>query len=358
MLGIYAKGGCERLMPDESYGLIVAGNQNEIKESYKKWADQPVDQVMMGSDVKSSGFDRDPVYETTLAKPFSVTGPGTFLGKAQRTLIFEPSTTKGWMFRRDDLPAEEPIRVSVDNVWKIVRNIVLRSGSVHNYMRMVEHIIALKIGMELDNVMIRLYSGDPPLFDRSSMDLVEGVEEAGIVDLRERRGYVTVKEPVTIGGANGSFLTFLPAEAGYRGLVVDCAVDFPSAIGKQRIQFKVCRETFRHGAQARTNTTLGMLIYCRTIGKIFADVRNLGYTNKNILIAGRRKYFNEPQLVHDGKSLEAVWHRAVLDLLAAIALIDGGFLAGRVISYKSGHLLDVEMIRQLNNLDLLEKVVG
>ena len=86
---------------------------------------------------------------------------------------------------------------------------------------------------------------------------------------------------------------------------------------------------------------------------VFADVRNLGYTRRNILIAGPHHYFNRPGLVHQGKSLEAVWHRAALDLLAAVALIDRGRLAGRITSYKSGHVLDVQMVRELYERDLL-----
>ena len=66
--------------------------------------------------------------------------------------------------------------VSIRNVWTSARNIVLRSGNPHNYLRMVEHIIALRLGMGVDDVVISTNSGDPPLFDRSSVDLVEAVE--------------------------------------------------------------------------------------------------------------------------------------------------------------------------------------
>ena len=99
-----------------------------------------------------------------------------------------------------------------------------------------------------------------------------------------------------------------------------------------------------------------MMLYCKTIGKLFADVRGLGYTTKNILIAGPRRYFNKPGLMYNGKSLEAVWHRACLDLLAAIALVDRGRLCGKVVSYKAGHALDCQMIKELCTSDLLVEV--
>ena len=56
-----------------------------------------------------------------------------------------------------------------------------------------------------------------------------------------------------------------------------------------------------------------MMLYCKTIGRVFADVRNLGYTRENSLVAGRQRYLNTPRLLHAGKSLEAVWHRAIMD---------------------------------------------
>ncbi len=337
-------------MSNMDYGRVLVGDEDVLRPSYDRFTAQNIDQEML--DVPEGDVEWR---QTTLGNPVSVTGPGTFLGKAERTLKFEPTTHQGWFFDREDLPDSLPIAVSVQNVWTIVRNIVLCSGSPHNYMRMVEHIVALKY-LGLDNVLIRMDSGDPPLFDRSSMDIVEAIEHSGIVTQHEPAHCVTVKEPVTVVGDNGGFLTFEPPPAGSRRLMVDCAIDFPTAIGRQRIRYDVNRKTVRHGAFARTNTNLWMMLYCKTVGKVFADTRNLGYTLKNILVAGPRRYVNKPHLIHNGKSLEAVWHRGVLDLLAAVALIDHGRFVGVIKSYKAGHALDVEMVRELYQRDLLEDV--
>jgi UDP-3-O-acyl-N-acetylglucosamine deacetylase len=338
-------------MSGESHGRILAGSADEIARAYEAWSSQAVDQEMIRPAGKARRF------QTTIGEAVAVAGPGTFLGKATRTLRFEPTVEEGWWLNRVDLKDSLPIHVAVSNVWTTIRNIVLCSGSPHNYMRMVEHIIALKIGMGLDNVVICVDSGDPPLFDRSSMDLVEAIDRAGIVETSLPMKYVTVREPVTVGGRNGSFLMLLPLEEGAeRSLEVDCAIDFKCAIGKQRIRFTANGEAFRHGAVARTNTTLGMMIYCLTIGKLFADTRRLGYTSRNILIAGGRKYLNEPRMIHNGTSLEAAWHRACLDLLAALALIERGSLVGKVVSYKAGHSLDILMVKRLYQNKLLVPV--
>ena len=333
-------------------GRVLAGGAESIKRSYERFAAQRIDDIRI-TDGEEAGFsDR----KTTVAAPCAVTGPGTFSRRAQRTLTFKPSQTPGWWIRRVDLPEQLPILVSARNVWTAQRNIVLRSGSPHNYLRMVEHIVALRMGCGVDNLLIESGSGDPPLFDRGSLDLVEALSASGVRELDETAVHVTVKEPVTIVGDRGDFVTLLPSEKWQRKLRVDCAVDFPSAIGRQRILFDVNRETFLHGAAARTNATRQQLILSHTVGQLFAETRNLGYTTKNILIHGRKRYYNTPMLIHDGRSLEAVWHRATLDLLAAIALIDTGRFIGTVVSYRAGHLLDTRLMTLLYLHDLIEIV--
>lgn len=329
-------------MASSNLGRILEGDPTQLQRSAAAFDAIPVDQ-------DAREWDHAPITQrrTTLAGEASVTGPGTFLGRAARTLTFGPSSADGWWFDRTDQPDQLPIRVCTSNVWTTARNIVLRSGSPHNYMRMVEHIIALKLGMNVDNVTIRMDSGDPPLFDRSSMDLVEAFDAARIVELDDDVPLWTVREPVSIGGPGGSFLTCYPDEQGSGLLEVDCAIDFRTAIGRQRLRTIVTPETFRHGAQARTNTTFARMLFSKTVGKLFADVRNLGYTTRNILIAGRFGYFNEAKMLHDGKSLEAVWHRLMMDLVAALSLIDEGRFVGSVKSYKAGHTLDVLLLKRL-----------
>lgn len=340
--------------PKHAEGLVLAGQVDDIRRAIERFEAIPVDCDLMD---EAAPVTERPQY--TIAHEVSAEGPGTFLGSTQRRVTFKPSDQPGWWFNRADHGEFLPVGVSVLNVWTtggVVSNIVLRSGPPSNYIRMVEHIVALRLGFDVDNVLIEMDSGDPPLFERGSMELVEALEQAGKRVVPGPVEYVTVKETVTIAGPKGSFLTLVPATPARPMLTVDCAVDFKSAIGCQRIRFPLNNKNFRHGAAARTNSTTGKKLYCQTIGKLFADIRNLGYTDKNVLIAGRRRYLNTPALIHNGKSLEAVWHRAVLDLFAALALIDRGRFLGHVISYKAGHTLDVDMVRLLYQRDLLETV--
>ena len=331
-------------------GRILAGHEATIRAAQGRLAEQAIDQTDFCTGTGYSGR------RTTLGSSASVTGPGTFYRRAQRTLVLKPSTQPGWWIERTDHAEQLGIAVSARNIWTSQRNIVLRSGSPHNYLRMVEHIVALRLGMGVDDLIIATAAGDPPLFDRGSLDLVEAIETAGIVERDEPATFVTVREPVTIGGDRGDFITLLPAAPGQRHLRLDCAVDFTSAIGQQRIQFDLTPRSFRHGAEARTNASLAQMILSKTVGVLFADMRNMGYNVHNILIHGRHKYFNAPKLIHQGKALEPVWHRATLDLLAALALIDTGRFVGTAISYRAGHTLDCRLASLLYRHELLEVV--
>ncbi len=330
---------------------VVSGHHADARASWDTLMNMPVDEERIEEDPLPLRTRR-----RTVAKAVTVQGPGTFFGKETRTIEILPTEREGWWFDRADLPDSLRIGVGIHNVWTtgaIVSNIVLRSGSPHNYVRLVEHIIALRMGMEIDDVVIRIDSGDPPLFDVGSMPLVEAMEEAGMQESDYPMRYVTVKEPVAFSQDGGKLLVFEPAEASNPRLELDVGIDFPTAIGQQRIRFVLNRSSFRHGAHARTNTSFQKKLYCQTVGKVFADVRNLGYTNQNVLVAGKHKYHNVPGLMHEGKSLEASWHRAVLDLLAAVALIDRGHFLGKISSYKAGHGMDVDAVNQLYRNDLL-----
>lgn len=332
---------------DYYLGRVIIGRAELLGEAFARFKDQPVDLDLTRPDGAPYPYS---MKRTTLAGRCSVSGPGTFEGRERSTLVFSPSPDRGWWIDRTDMPAQFPIPVSVRSVWTTARNIVLRSGNPHNYLRMVEHIIAFRLGMGIDDVTVSVASGDPPLFDRGNLDIYEALEKAGVVETDAPAPFCTVREPLTFVGERGDFLSFLPAKPGEFGLRVDCAIDFPSAIGKQRIIYDLSPETFRTGSEARTNAPRSLVLYTKTVGRLFAETRHIGYTRDNILIHGRDRYYNEPRLKYDelgGKSLEAVWHRATLDLLAAVSLLDAGRFCGTIVSYRAGHTQDVVMCSAL-----------
>lgn len=337
---------------DYTIGKTVFGNSAAIVAAYENFRRLNIDETRLAPD-RSSPFSAK---RMGLALEAQVAGVGTFHGSYKQTLTFAPSERPGWWIRRMDQPEQLDTKVDISNLWTSAQNLVLRSGSPHNYLRMVEHIIALKTGLGVDNVLLKVNSGDPPLFDQSSLPLIKAIEHAKIVETDQDATYVTVREPVAFGGRRGDFLLFLPAENGERNLRIDCGIVWNTVIGEQRVLFDVTPETFRYAALARTNATRKQYVLAKTVGKLFASTRNWGYNDRNILIHGRKRFYTEPRFELNGKFLEPVWHRATLDLMAALALTGEHRFAGTVVSFRAGHTLDCDAVRALYRNDLLVRI--
>ena len=330
---------------------LAVGDKAAFDVARKRFDAQPVDDVRLA---EKPGWCAN---RTTLAGEASVSGVGTFRGSERRTITFAPSDRPGWWIRRTDMPEQLDTAVDIANLWTSARNLVLRSGSPHNYLRMVEHIVALKAGLGLDNVVLKTNSGDPPLFDESSVPLVEAVEKAKMVETGEPATYITVKEPLAFAGNRGDFLMFLPDD-GSRRLRLDVAISWHTIIGDQRVVFDVTPETFRYGAYARTNATHRQYQFAWTVGWLFADTRHLGYNKGNILIHGRHRWYGEPRFQLEGTNrfLEPVWHRATLDLLAALSLTGPDRFVGTVVSFRAGHTQDCDAVRYLYRHNLIARL--
>ena len=339
---------------DYTIGKTIFGSSAAIAAAYDKFRTLKVDEERLLGEDEAYPYSLN---RTTIEGEAPVAGVGTFEGSRKQTITFAPSDKPGWWIRRMDQPEQLDTAVDIANLWTSAQNLVLRSGSPHNYLRMVEHIIALKLGLGVDDVLIKVNSGDPPLFDQSSLPLVKAIEHAKIVEKKEKATFVTVKEPVAFGGKRGDFLLMLPAENGDKRLRIDCGISWNTIIGDERIRFDSSFDTFRYAALARTNATYKQYILAKTVGKLFAATRNWGYNDKNILIHGKNKFHTEPRFPVNGKFLEPAWHRATLDLMAALALTGPHRFAGTVVSFRAGHTLDCDAVRALYRNDLLTEVV-
>jgi len=336
------------MTPDYKIGRTIFGNAAAIASAYEQFKCQAVDEIrLVGSDSPAYSPNR-----TTLAGEAPVAGIGTFKGSEKQTLTFVPSKRPGWWIRRMDLPEQLDTQVDISNLWTSAQNLVMRSGSPHNYLRMVEHIIALKLGLGVDDVLLKVSSGDPPLFEQSSLPLVKAMEHAKIVETDAPATFVTVKEPVAFGGMRGDFLLLLPDDGSHK-LRIDCAIKWNTVIGSQRVLFDATYDTFRYASLARTNATRRQYILAKTVGKFFASTRNWGYNEHNILIHGPKRFYTEPRFPVNGKFLEPVWHRATLDLMAALALTGSDRFCGTIVSFRAGHTLDCDAVRALYRNDLI-----
>ena len=119
-------------MPNYQIGKTIFGNSAAIEAAYNRFCTQKIDEIRLNSD-KSSSY---PLMRQGLLGEASVAGVGTFEGSSKQTITFAPSSKPGWWIRRMDQPEQLDTKVDIANLWTSAQNLVLRSGSPHNYLRM------------------------------------------------------------------------------------------------------------------------------------------------------------------------------------------------------------------------------
>jgi UDP-3-O-acyl-N-acetylglucosamine deacetylase len=233
--------------------------------------------------------------QRTLARPAEVCGIGFLTGAAVRLRFVPAQPNSGIAFVRTDLWPRVRIPATVDQVTGTHRRTTI--GHEPSQVMLVEHVLAALAGLKIENCTIELCACEPPGLDGSSRAFVAELAAAGCVVQSARRPIWAVDEPVSVS-RDGATLTLYPPDG--PGLKVSYLLDYGPGCPIDR--------------QGCTLTV--------TPDRMMAEV------------AGCRRFANEPA------------RHKVLDVLGDLALF-GADLCGHVVAYRSGHPLNVELVRTL-----------
>jgi UDP-3-O-acyl N-acetylglucosamine deacetylase len=274
-------------------------------------------------------------YQRTIGRPADVVGTGFLTGATVR-LRFRPAPAHaGVVFVRADLKGAPEVAASVHNVTGTNRRTTL--GTPPAQVELVEHVLAALAGMRIDNCRVEVNAPEPPGLDGSAARFVAALAEAGVVLQSARREVWAPTRPVTVRDGAAS-LTLAPGGPGLRGLRVSYLLDFGprSPIPSQRHTEVISPEGFCNGVMA-----------CRTflLEEEAEALRRQGLgartTWADLLVFGPRgpirnrlRYANEPA------------RHKVLDVVGDLALF-GRDLCGHVVGCRSGHALNVALVRRL-----------
>ncbi len=270
--------------------------------------------------------------QRTLARPAVVEGVG-FLTGANVRLRFAPAPPNtGVVFVRTDLRPAAHIPARIDHVTGTRRRTTL--GHAPAQVGLVEHVLAALAGTRVDNCHVELDAPEPPGLDGSARRFVEALREAGTVLQAGHRAVWAVDRPVVVGH-DGATLAIHPDDE----LKISYLLDYGpfSPIARQAHTQVISPEGF--AAEVAS---------CRTfiLEEEAAELRRQGLgartTAADLLVFGPRgpidntlRYANEPA------------RHKVLDLVGDLALF-GHDLRGHVVAYRSGHPLNVELVRALS----------
>ncbi len=250
----------------------------------------------------------------------------------------------------------------VDFVTDISRGTTLthNGGSVHT----VEHVLAAIVGLEIDNIQIRLTANEPPIGDGSAEPYVTTLLTSGFEEQKAPRAYLVIDEAISYSNeAKGVEMVALPLANDYRMTVM---VDYHNpALGSQHTGlFSLEKEFIHEFAPARTFCFLHEVEMLRENGLIQGgNLENaivivdreldpdelkrigdkLGITHSVIL--GTNGVLNNRQLRFKN---EPARHK-LLDLLGDLALV-GAPMQSQILAARPGHASNVEFARKLRKV--------
>ncbi|MEW6516064.1 MAG: UDP-3-O-acyl-N-acetylglucosamine deacetylase [candidate division FCPU426 bacterium] len=269
--------------------------------------------------------------QTTIARARSLDGVGLHTGKTC-TLTFAPAPAgTGRIFVRTELPGRPQIHARAEQVVRSHRGTTLAENGVE--VHTVEHVLAALAGMGVDNCLVELSGPEPPAGDGSALPFAQLLLEAGIVELPGTEAVVVRPErPVQVQGLNKAVVIW-PRP----GLRITYQLAYETGqVPSQRVDVDVTRETFlREIAPCRT------FCFESEIEALKAQGLAQGGTLENCLVLSPAGLKNPPFRCER----ELAGHK-VLDVIGDLALL-GNRLEGHVVAERSGHDLNVQLVKKL-----------
>ncbi len=271
--------------------------------------------------------------QRTLARAAEVSGVGFLTGGHVQLRFLPAPPSSGVVFVRTDLQPAISIPAHVDQVTGTARRTTL--GHLPGQVGLVEHVLAALAGLRIDNCRIELDAPEPPGLDGSARGFVDALVRAGLQLQPASRPVWAVNAPLVLE-QGGATLTLHPL-AGDE-LRIRYFLDYGafSPLGRQTHTQEITPGEFVRGVAD-----------CRTflLESEAAELRRQGLgkrtTTADLLVFGPHgpldntlRYANEPA------------RHKVLDLVGDLALL-GADLRGHVVAYRSGHPLNVELVRAL-----------
>jgi UDP-3-O-[3-hydroxymyristoyl] N-acetylglucosamine deacetylase len=274
-------------------------------------------------------------FQSTVAKRVDFEGVGIHSGEAVKVSLVPAPIDNGIVFKPAFAQGEEGIHAHVDNL--LFTHNAITIGKNGFFVQTIEHFMAVFYALGISNLFVLVDGRELPILDGSSRDIVSKIEESGINNQNALQEEFHIPYPIWVENG-GSYLIALPGN----DFKVTYTIDFSSksrAVGTQTAHYGIDRDTF-----------VKSIAPSRTFG-FFEDIETLkenklarGGSLDNALIFTRENLINDSLRFAD----ECVRHK-VLDLIGDLSLI-GCPLRGHFIAHKSGHTMDMELVKRIDRV--------
>ena len=272
--------------------------------------------------------------QKTIQKEATVKGIGLHTAK-EANLIFKPADVdRGINFVRTDLPGRPLVEARIENSLSYSRS-PRRTSIAKNGTELytIEHLMAALSGLGIDNLSIEINNEEVPGLDGSSESFFNILMEAGLKQQDKPRHHYSIKEPIVIEEDNSSIIALPSSE-----FKISYTLSYSHPLLKaQFMETSINSQIFkRELASART--------FCLEdeAGELQHQGFGQGANYENTLVFGKDGIIIKNKLRYND---EFVRHK-ILDLLGDLYLL-GEPIEGHIIALKSGHSLNLKLVRRI-----------
>ncbi len=272
--------------------------------------------------------------QRTIEKEVTFSGVGLHTA-GEVSVSFKPAPADaGVNFIRVDLPNRPVIRASSEYMLSVSRSPRRTSlGDGLMEVHTVEHMMACLCGLGIDNLNIEMNGEELPGLDGSGRQFVDILTKAGVKELAAPRRFYAVKEPIYVE-EEGSSIMIVPSN----DFRISYTLDYNNPLLKtQFLEVTVADSTFKSEiAPART--------FCleEEAQALQKQGMGLGANYDNTLVVGKTGVIKNKLRFED----EFVRHK-ILDLIGDLYTL-GIPVKGHVIALKSGHSLNMKLVRKID----------
>ena len=141
---------------------------------------------------KSTGNGQ--LFQHTIQEPITISGVGIHTGLSVNMTLEPAEPFSGIVFQRIDLPGQPIVKADVDFVTETRRSTTIE----HNGAKVstIEHLLAALVGVEIDNVLVKLDAPEVPILDGSSKPFVDALQKVGAKKQSAPKTYYTLSHNI------------------------------------------------------------------------------------------------------------------------------------------------------------------
>lgn len=273
--------------------------------------------------------------QVTLAKAVEYEGVGLHSGKPVIMKLCPAPEETGIVFKRMDLPGQPSVHARAEKVTSTLRATTLTEGAAQVFT--VEHLVAAFSMLGIDNCLIEMNAPEPPVMDGSAAAFSDLILQAGRVEQQAERHVYKVKEAFSVYDGD-KYLIILPYD-GFR-ISFTSMNDHP-LLGTQFFDVDLDEESFlKEIAPART------IGFMKEIAQMQKMGLGLGGSIDNVVIYDDTKVLSQLRFEN-----ELIRHK-ILDIIGDMYLL--GHLQGHIIAVKSGHTLNSQLAKKIQEQRIKE----